>query len=62
MQFFDPKNPNEKKKMIAAAVLALVAIVVLGLRFFWWRIVDPAEERCGNQTLAFTQGGQNLQI
>ena len=34
MQFFDPKNPNEKKKMIAAAVLALVAIVVLGYVFF----------------------------
>jgi len=24
MQFFDPKNPNERKKMIAAAALALV--------------------------------------
>lgn len=34
MQFFDPKNPNEKKKMIAAAVLGLVAIVVLGYVFF----------------------------
>ena len=34
MQFFDPNNPNEKKKMIAAGVLALVAIVVLGYVFF----------------------------
>lgn len=34
MQLFDPHNPNEKKKMIAAAVLALVAIVVLGYVFF----------------------------
>lgn len=34
MQFFDPNNPNEKKKMIAAAVLALVAILVLGYVFF----------------------------
>jgi hypothetical protein len=34
MKFFDPNNPNEKKKMIAAAVLALVAIVVLGYVFF----------------------------
>ena len=34
MQFFDPKNPNEKKKMIAAGVLALVAIIVLGYVFF----------------------------
>src|SRR5262245_60312694 len=34
MQLFDPNNPNEKKKMIAAAVLALVAIVVLAYVFF----------------------------
>ncbi|HEX6189364.1 MAG TPA: hypothetical protein VFZ40_14890 [Pyrinomonadaceae bacterium] len=30
MQLFDPNNPNEKKKMIAAAVLGLLAILVLG--------------------------------
>jgi hypothetical protein len=30
MQLFDPNNPNEKKKMIAAAVLGLAAIIVLG--------------------------------
>lgn len=30
MQLFDPNNPNEKKKMIVAAVLGLVAILVLG--------------------------------
>src|SRR5262252_722067 len=34
MKFFDPNNPNEKEKMIAAAVLALVAILVLGYVFF----------------------------
>lgn len=34
MKFFDPNNPNEKKKMIAAAVLGLVAIIVLGYVFF----------------------------
>jgi hypothetical protein len=34
MQLFDPKNPNEKKKMIAAGALALVAILVLGYVFF----------------------------
>jgi hypothetical protein len=34
MQLFDPKNPNEKKKMIAAAVLGLAAIIVLGYAFF----------------------------
>jgi hypothetical protein len=34
MQLFDPNNPNERKKMIAAAVLALGAIIVLGYVFF----------------------------
>ena len=34
MQLFDPKNPNEKKKMIAAGALALAAILVLGYVFF----------------------------
>jgi len=34
MKFFDPNNPNEKKKMIAAGVLGLIAIVVLGYVFF----------------------------
>ena len=27
MQLFDPNNPNEKKKMIAAAVLGVVALI-----------------------------------
>ncbi len=34
MQLFDPNNPNEKKKMIAAGVLGLAAIAVLGFVFF----------------------------
>jgi hypothetical protein len=34
MQLFDPNNPNEKKKMIAAGALGLVAVVVLGYVFF----------------------------
>ena len=34
MKFFDPNNPNEKKKMIAAGALGLVAIIVLGYVFF----------------------------
>ncbi len=34
MKFFDPNNPNEKKKMIAAGGLALAAILVLGYVFF----------------------------
>ena len=33
MQLFDPKNPNEKKKVIAAAVLGLAAVIVLGYAF-----------------------------
>src|SRR5260370_14550331 len=34
MQRADPNNPNEKKKLIAAAVLGLAAILVLGYVFF----------------------------
>jgi len=34
MQLFDPNNPNEKKKMIAAGVLGVVALAVLGYVFF----------------------------
>jgi hypothetical protein len=34
MKFFDPDNPNEKKKMIAAAALGLVALIILGYVFF----------------------------
>jgi hypothetical protein len=34
MQLFDPNNPNEKRKMIAAAVLGIGAIAVLGYVFF----------------------------
>ena len=33
MQLFDPNNPNEKKKIIAAVVLGIVAIAVLGYLF-----------------------------
>src|SRR5262249_37311987 len=34
MQLFDPNNPNEKKKIITAIVLGVVAIGVLGYLFF----------------------------
>src|SRR5262249_35094828 len=34
MKLFDPNNPNEKKKMIAAGALGLVALLVLGYVFF----------------------------
>jgi len=43
MQLFDPKNPNEKKKMIAAGVLALGAILVLGYVFFGGSSKKPAK-------------------
>jgi hypothetical protein len=41
MQLFDPKNPNEKKKMIAAAVLGLGAILVLGYAFLGGSSAKP---------------------
>jgi hypothetical protein len=41
MQFFDPNNPNEKKKMIAAAALGLVALLVLGYVLFGGRSSKP---------------------
>lgn len=34
MQLSDPNNPNEKKKIIAAAVLGVIAIAFLGYVFF----------------------------
>ena len=34
MQFTDPNNPNEKKKLILAGVLGLAAILLLGYVFF----------------------------
>jgi len=33
MQLFDPNNPNEKKKMIVAAILGVGALLVLGYLF-----------------------------
>jgi hypothetical protein len=33
MQLFDPNNPNEKKKILAAAVLGLIAVFILGYVF-----------------------------
>src|SRR5205814_543046 len=42
MRFFDPNNPNEKKKMIAAGALGLIAIVVLGYVFFGGSSSKPA--------------------
>src|SRR5437868_5395067 len=45
MQLFDPKNPNEKKKLIAASVLGVIAIVVLGYVFFGGSSKRPAPSR-----------------
>ena len=42
MKFFDPNNPNEKKKMIAAGALGLGAIIVLGYVFFGGSSKPPA--------------------
>ena len=42
MRFVDPNNPNEKKKMIAAGVLGLIAIIVLGYVFFGGSSPKPA--------------------
>lgn len=41
MQLFDPNNPNEKKKMIAAAALGVLAIAVLGYVFFGGSSAKP---------------------
>jgi hypothetical protein len=45
MQFLDPNNPNEKKKLIAAAALGIVAIAVLGYVFFGGSSKKPAPSR-----------------
>jgi hypothetical protein len=45
MQLFDPNNPNEKKKMIIAAVLGLVAIIILGYLFFGGSSTKPTANR-----------------
>src|SRR5262244_2188527 len=42
MQLFDPNNPNEKKKIIAAIVLGVVAIAVLGYLFLGGGSKKPA--------------------
>jgi hypothetical protein len=44
MKFFDPNNPNEKKKMIAAGALGLVALIVLGYVFFGGSSTKPSSK------------------
>jgi hemin uptake protein HemP len=48
MQLFDPNNPNERKKIIAAGALFVVAMAVLGYVFFGGSSKKPAT----NQNLA----------
>ncbi|MFY9619373.1 MAG: hypothetical protein WAQ99_06135 [Pyrinomonadaceae bacterium] len=50
MQLFDPNNPNEKKKMIAAAVLGLAAIIVLGYIFLGGGSTKPTNRPTGSPT------------
>ena len=52
MQFTDPNNPNEKKKLIAAGVLGLAAILVLGYVFFGGKSTSTVQNnrRAGTQS------------
>jgi len=45
MQLFDPNNPNEKKKIIAAGVLGVLAIAVLGYVFFGGSSTKPTNNK-----------------
>jgi IPT/TIG domain len=45
MQLFDPNNPNEKKKMIVAAVLGLAALLLLGYLFLGGSSSKPSVNR-----------------
>lgn len=50
MQLFDPNNPNEKKKMIAAAVLGVAALIVLGYLFLGGGSTKPTIRASGTPT------------
>ena len=54
MQLTDPNNPNEKKKLIAAGVLGLAAILVLGYVFFGGSSKKPVATNT-NRTIAGAQ-------
>lgn len=45
MQLTDPNNPNERKKLIVASVLGVVAILVLGYIFFGGSSSKPTPNR-----------------
>jgi hypothetical protein len=50
MQLFDPNNPNEKKKMIVAAVLAVGALLVLGYLFLGGGSTKPTTRATASPT------------
>lgn len=50
MRLFDPNNPNEKKKMIAAAVLGLAALIILGYLFLGGGSKKPTPQAGGQPT------------
>lgn len=50
MQLFDPNNPNEKKKLIAAAVLGVAAIAVLGYVFFSGGSTKPTNQNVAGKS------------
>lgn len=56
MQLFDPNNPNEKKKMIAAAVLGVVALIVLGYLFLGGGSTQPTNRATASPTPTPTRG------
>ena len=59
MQLFDPNNPNEKKKMIVAAVLGLVAILVLGYILFGGGSTKPTNRATASPTPTPRRGPDN---
>lgn len=59
MQFFDPNNPNEKKKMIAAGVLALIAIIILGYVFFGGSSSKPPTNQTATRPSPTVRPGNN---
>lgn len=60
MQLFDPNNPNEKKKMIAAAVLGLVAIIVLGYLFLGGSSKTPVKRPVATASPTPARAGSTL--
>lgn len=50
MKLFDPNNPNEKKKMIAAAALGVLALIVLGYLFLGGGSTKPTNRATARPT------------